>query len=91
MAIHPKGICRHGDTLHDYLTRWNYDADDREDPHYAAAMQRQCREAIGREASPTACVIDSQSVKSAEKGGSALIHPAMMRAKRSRVRSGMSW
>ena len=28
-----------------------------------------CREAIGREASPTAAVIDSQSVKSAEKGG----------------------
>jgi hypothetical protein len=26
-----------------------------------------CREAIGREASPTAAVIDSQSVKSAEK------------------------
>ena len=33
-----------------------------------------CREQIGREASPTACVIDSQSVKSAEKGGPALIH-----------------
>ena len=28
----------------------------------------QCREALGREASPTACVIDSQSVKSAEGG-----------------------
>jgi prephenate dehydrogenase len=26
-----------------------------------------CREALGREASPTAAVIDSQSVKSAEK------------------------
>jgi len=29
-----------------------------------------CREDMDREASPTACVIDSQSVKSAEKGGS---------------------
>ena len=29
----------------------------------------QCREMAGREASPTACVIDSQSVKSVEKGG----------------------
>jgi len=28
-----------------------------------------CREAMGREASPTACVIDSQSVKGAEKRG----------------------
>lgn len=28
-----------------------------------------CREEAGREASPTACVIDSQSVKSAEKEG----------------------
>ena len=69
-------------TLHDYLTRWNYDGTI-EKIHYALYVQ--CREAIGREASPTACVIDSQSVKSAEKGGSALIHPAMMRARRSRV------
>ena len=26
-----------------------------------------CREALGREASPTACIIDSQSMKGAEK------------------------
>ena len=32
-----------------------------------------CREAVAKEASPTAAVIDSQSVKSAEKG--ALIDP----------------
>ena len=32
-----------------------------------------CREAVAREASPTACIIDSQSVKSAEKGGPQLI------------------
>ena len=53
-------------TVHDYLTRWNYDGTI-EKIHYALYVQ--CREAIGREASPTACVIDSQSVKSAEKGG----------------------
>ena len=75
-------------TLHDYLTRWNYDGTI-EKIHYALYVQ--CREAIGREASPTACVIDSQSVKSAEKGGSASIHPAMMRARRSRGSSGISW
>ena len=65
-------------TVHDYLTRWNYDGTI-EKIHDALYMQ--CREAIGREASPTACVIDSQSVKSAEKGGPASIHPAMTRAK----------
>jgi transposase len=53
-------------TVHDYLTRWNYDGTI-EKIHYALYVQ--CREAIGREASPTACVIDSQSVKSAEKRG----------------------
>ena len=51
-------------TVHDYLTRWNYDGTI-EKIHYALYVQ--CREALGREASPTACVIDSQSVKSAEK------------------------
>ncbi len=35
--------------------------------HYI--LYQKCREAVDRQASPTACVIDSQSVKSAEKGG----------------------
>ncbi len=51
-------------TVHDYLTRWNHDGTI-EMIHYALYVQ--CREAIGREASPTACVIDSQSVKGVEK------------------------
>ncbi len=38
------------------------------------ALYIKCREQDGREASPTAAVIDSQSVKSAETGG-ALIDP----------------
>ena len=75
-------------TLHDYFTRWNYDGTI-EKIHYALYVQ--CREAIGREASPTACVIDSQSVKSAEKGGSAFIYPGMMQARRSRGSGGISW
>jgi hypothetical protein len=33
------------------------------------ALYEQCREKAQREASPTAAIIDSQSVKSAEKGG----------------------
>jgi len=32
------------------------------------ALYQACREQAGREASPTAYIIDSQSVKSAEKG-----------------------
>jgi transposase len=75
-------------TLHDYLDLWNYDGT-LETIHHMLYMK--CREKIGREASPTACVIDSQSVKSAEKGGLASIRMATMRAKRSRARSGISW
>jgi hypothetical protein len=40
-----------------------------------------CREQLGREASPTACVMDSQSVKSAEKGGPISTRSAMMQAR----------
>ncbi len=47
------------------------------------------REQGEREASPTAAIIDSQSVKSAEKGGRASIRMAMTRAKRSRARSAI--
>src|SRR5882672_54045 len=45
------------------------------------ALYVACREKAEREASPTAAIIDSQSVKSAEKGGLASIRMAMMRAK----------
>jgi transposase len=48
-----------------------------------------CRAGAERDANPTAAIIDSQSVKSAEKGGSALIHMAMMRARKSRARSAI--
>jgi transposase len=75
-------------TVHDYLTRWNYDGTI-ERIHQALYVQ--CREAAGRQASPTACVIDSQSVKSAEKGGFGSIRPGMTRGKRSRERSAISW
>ena len=53
-------------TLHDYLTRWHYDGTLTKIHH---ALYVACREQADREASPTAGVIDSQSVKSAEKGG----------------------
>ena len=53
-------------TLHDYLDRWEWDGT-LERIHHVLYVQ--CREQAGREASPTAAIIDSQSVKSAEKGG----------------------
>jgi len=46
-----------------------------------------CREQAEREASPTACIVDSQSVKSAEKGGPRSTRRAMMRVKRSKARN----
>ena len=72
-------------TLHRYFDLWEWDGT-LERIHHMLYVK--CREKMGREASPTACVIDSQSVKSAEKGGPALIRAGMMRAKRSMVRSG---
>jgi transposase len=74
-------------TVHDYLGLWSWDGTlDR----IHDALYVKCREAEGREASPTACVIDSQSVKSAEKGGLLSIRAAMMQAKRSKARSATS-
>jgi transposase len=65
-------------TLFDYLDLWSYDGTlDR--IHHALYVE--CREQGEREASPTAAIIDSQSVKSAEKGGPASIRMAMMRQK----------
>ena len=72
-------------TVYYYFDLWTYDGT-LERLHHELYVK--CREKMGRDASPTACVIDSQSVKSAEKGGPALTRAAMMRAKRSKARSG---
>ena len=74
-------------TLHDYFSLWEWDGTlDR--LHHSLYVQ--CREQADREASPTAAIIDSQSVKSAEKGGSIAIRRGMMAARRSRARSAIS-
>ena len=74
-------------TVNDYFRRWHHDGTlDR--MHHALYVQ--CRERASREANPTAAIIDSQSVKSAEKGGVRSIPRGMMRARRSKARSGMS-
>ena len=75
-------------TVNDYLRRWD---EDRTLDRIHHALYGLCREQAGREASPTAAIIDSQSVKSAEKGGPASTPRATTRARRSRARSGTSW
>jgi transposase len=73
-------------TLHDYFDRWEWDGT-LERIHYALYIK--CREQAERETSPTAAIIDSQSVKSAEKGGPRSTRTASTLAKRSRARSGI--
>jgi transposase len=75
-------------TIHDYLDRWDHDGT-LERIHHTLYVG--CRELAKRRASPTAAVIDSQSVKSAEKGGAASIRPATMRERKSKARSGTFW
>jgi transposase len=73
-------------SVYDYFDLWTYDGTLDRIHH---ALYEQCREQDQREASPTAAIIDSQSVKSAEKGGRALTRTVTMRARRSRARSGI--
>ena len=68
-------------TVHDYFDRWSHDGTVERMHH---TLYIACREQDGREASPTAAIIDSQSVKSAEKGGPISIRSATMRARKSK-------
>ena len=64
-------------TVNGYFCLWGWDGTLQKIHH---ALYVKCREQAEREASPTACVIDSQSVKSAEKGALASTHTALMPA-----------
>ena len=64
-------------TVNDYFCLWNHNGR-LENIHHALYVK--CREQAGREASPTACIVDSQSVKSAEKGAPASIPMGLMEA-----------
>ena len=75
-------------TIYEYFDLWTYDGTLKRIHH---ALYEQCREQAQREASPSAAIIDSQSVKSAEKGGPASTRMVTMRARRSRARSGTFW
>ena len=73
-------------TVFAYLDLWCYDGT-LERIHYELYVR--CREQAEREASPTAAIIDSQSVKSAEKGGPRSTRMATMQERKSRVRNGI--
>jgi transposase len=59
-------------TVNDYFRRWDEDGTLDQIHH---ALYVKCRELAEREANPTAAIIDSQSVKSAEKGGLSIDPP----------------
>ena len=74
-------------TVNGYFGLWDYDGTlDR--IHHGLYVK--CRELAQREASPTAAIIDSQSVKSAKKGGAASIPTASTLARRSKAKSAIS-
>lgn len=71
-------------TVWEYFDLWRHDGTlDRIHETLYLAL----REAEGREEAPTAAIIDSQTVKSAEKGGRDARKPASMRARRRRASS----
>jgi transposase len=74
-------------TAHYYFMLWDWDGTLERIHHtlYVALRKKE-----GREASPSAAVVDSQSAKGAQKGGRRSIRRASMRARRSRVASATS-
>lgn len=74
-------------TVHDYLELWNWDGTLERIHHglYVAVREKE-----GREASPSAAIIDSQTAKGALKGGLCSILQATTRARRSKAARGTS-
>ena len=75
-------------TVYDYFDLWEWDGTLARIHHelYVAVRER-----AGREASPSAAIIDSQSAKAAQKGGRRSIRRASTRARSSPAASGTSW
>ena len=75
-------------TAHYYFMLWDWDRT-LERIHHALYVA--AREQAGREATPTAAIIDSQSAKASQKGALRLTRRASMRARRSPGASDISW
>lgn len=76
-------------TVHDYYRRWRKDGT-WENIH--TQLRQQLRQAMGREATPSGAVLDSQSVKTTEKGAlrvGALL--AMTATRKSKGVSAICW
>jgi len=72
-------------TVFDYFARWQADGTL---GRIHSALYVRCREQAKRSPTPTVCIVDSQSVKSAEKGGASLIGRGLTQANKSKGRSG---
>ncbi len=74
-------------TAHFYFMLWNWDGtlERIHDTLYVAT-----REAAGREASPSAAIIDSQSARASQKGALRLIRRGLTRARKSPAASATS-
>lgn len=75
-------------TAFGYFDRWIYDGT-LERIHQR--LYEQCRAQAGRKTAPTAAIIDSQSVKRAQKGGRTSTPTGSTRASSLKARSGISW
>ena len=71
-------------TVHHYFKLWDWDGT-LERIHHALYVA--VREQTGRDASPSAAIIDSQSAKTAQKGGPRWTRKVTMRARRSPAES----
>ncbi len=71
-------------TVYDYFSQWQREGSWQ---RINDTLRREVREQAGREAEPSAAIIDSQSVKTTEKGGLA----AMTQARKSTGASVISW
>lgn len=71
-------------TVHDYFVEWHCGGTLTRLHH---ALYAQVRELAGKKPAATTAIVDSQSVKSAEKGGPTLIPLATMRVRKQRAGS----
>ena len=68
----PEGL-PHWNTVYGYFAKWR---DDGTWERANDALRRRLRTALGREAEPSAAIVDSQSARTTEKGASAATTPA---------------